>query len=1039
MSFLNELRDRRRRFLAGLEANREDIKLDIFKDFYPDKAHFIYELLQNAEDTGASEVSFLPSGECLVFEHDGRPFDEDDIRTITGIGVGTKSDNDDKIGRFGIGFKAVFVYTETPRIWSPTFAFEISDFVMPTELAPNPSIGNRTRFEFPFNSPKKTASDAFSEIRAGLEEISEATLLFLSHIEAIHWRVEGGTNASLLRVPHSEHHIETLKESEGKAIECSHFLRFTQAVEGLERQYVAVAFDLQALPNMSNFQTNKPLSEQFRIVPAVPGSVAVFFTATKETSGLRFHLHAPFVPELSRASIKDTPLNIPLFRQLAELSARSLFTIRDLGLLNADFLAALPNPHDDLPARYECIRETIVNAMNEQPLTPTYARFHAPAKHLLQAPAALKVLLADKDIEFLIGFEECSPAWAIAAMQSSNVDRFLSGLAINEWGIKDFLEVLEEDLDSSGRYDSESEDWIDGPDTGPIAWLQSKSDEWHQRLYALLYQHLEPEDEIYRLADLCIVRVSSGDYKLGSECFFPTEEIWEDSLFPRIAEGTYTSGRGKVEQSRARKFLEAVGVREVGEYEQVEAILAQRYTKDAKTPSRKIYEKDLGRFISLVQESPKTAAMFSNYWIFEREDGKWACPRQVYLDSPYLDTGLHAFFQPLIDNGHNGRPVALAKRYLKTRVALNPFAEFAKIVGAHTRLIIERQTTYYHRNSDQLRKDYRRYGVRWTHTGIDDDWNIADLELALENPSETLSRLIWTTMEKARENYLKACFRPNQQYTTREEPSSLVLALREVPWVPQEGKGFVRAAMASRGLLPDGFAFSPEWPWIKAIGFGEENARRVEERRRTQQIAKDLGFGDDEALEDAKRFAELAPDIRRRILEEHEASTDLPNNRPGDPKRRTDAVREQARDAPERITEERTRTVSINRDAVKREKTFPYLRGLYTNDDGETICQICKRALAFKLADGHYYVEAVEFLPALERHHYQNYLALCPNHAAMYMHANDSTSTMKEMFLGLDGSELEVVLAGEVVTVYFNSTHILDLQVVIDEEQTEEA
>ena len=43
MSFLDELRDKRRKFLDGLEANREDIKLDIFKDFYPDKAHFIYE------------------------------------------------------------------------------------------------------------------------------------------------------------------------------------------------------------------------------------------------------------------------------------------------------------------------------------------------------------------------------------------------------------------------------------------------------------------------------------------------------------------------------------------------------------------------------------------------------------------------------------------------------------------------------------------------------------------------------------------------------------------------------------------------------------------------------------------------------------------------------------------------------------------------------------------------------------------------------------------------------------------------------------
>ena len=45
----------------------------------------------------------------------------------------------------------------------------------------------------------------------------------------------------------------------------------------------------------------------------------------------------------------------------------------------------------------------------------------------------------------------------------------------------------------------------------------------------------------------------------------------------------------------------------------------------------------------------------------------------------------------------------------------------------------------------------------------------------------------------------------------------------------------------------------------------------------------------------------------------------------------------------------------------------------------------------------------------------------------------------KETFRALDGSELEVILAGEAATPYFNESHVLDLQVVIDEEETEEA
>ena len=93
---------------------------------------------------------------------------------------------------------------------------------------------------------------------------------------------------------------------------------------------------------------------------------------------------------------------------------------------------------------------------------------------------------------------------------------------------------------------------------------------------------------------------------------------------------------------------------------------------------------------------------------------------------------------------------------------------------------------------------------------------------------------------------------------------------------------------------------------------------------------------------------------------------------------------------------------------------------------------MCKKALPFKLADGNYYFEAVEFLQDLKKHHHQNYLTLCPNHAAMYMHANGSKGTMKDLFLGLNGNELEIVLADEGASIYFTRTHITDLRVVIE-------
>lgn len=88
-------------------------------------------------------------------------------------------------------------------------------------------------------------------------------------------------------------------------------------------------------------------------------------------------------------------------------------------------------------------------------------------------------------------------------------------------------------------------------------------------------------------------------------------------------------------------------------------------------------------------------------------------------------------------------------------------------------------------------------------------------------------------------------------------------------------------------------------------------------------------------------------------------------------------------------------------------------------------------ALPFKLSDGNYYFEAVEFLPGLKKRHYQNYLTLCPNHAAMFKYANGTTEEMKEFFLGMEANELDVVLAEGNATVYFTRTHIIDLNALI--------
>ena len=88
----------------------------ILVDQYSERTHFIYELLQNAEDALASNVWFRLYYDRLEFEHDGKKeFDENDIKGICGVSNNSKDPNVN-IGKFGIGFKSVFAYTSTPNV-----------------------------------------------------------------------------------------------------------------------------------------------------------------------------------------------------------------------------------------------------------------------------------------------------------------------------------------------------------------------------------------------------------------------------------------------------------------------------------------------------------------------------------------------------------------------------------------------------------------------------------------------------------------------------------------------------------------------------------------------------------------------------------------------------------------------------------------------------------------------------------------------------------------------------------------------------------
>ena len=107
-----------------------------------------------------------------------------DINAITSIANSNKTGP--SIGKFGVGFKAVFQYTQTPHIYDTNFMFKIERFIVPMML--NDDFPGRrldeTLFVFPFDHQERNADEAYRDISDKLRHLS-FPLLFLTNLNYI--------------------------------------------------------------------------------------------------------------------------------------------------------------------------------------------------------------------------------------------------------------------------------------------------------------------------------------------------------------------------------------------------------------------------------------------------------------------------------------------------------------------------------------------------------------------------------------------------------------------------------------------------------------------------------------------------------------------------------------------------------------------------------------------------------------------------------------------------------------------------------------
>jgi len=367
------------------KASMRGLKTSVVEK-YSDQAHFIYELIQNADDVGATEARFVLFKDRLVFIHNGsRHFnvsdldkeEEDtksgdlgDLNAITSIANSNKTAA--SIGKFGVGFKAVFQYTTTPYIYDPGIAFKIERFIVPVIIEDdcNLKAKDETAFIFPFNHPDRKADEAYEDISHKLQNLLFPTL-FLNNLKKISYQIDKKHGEYEKRVQETRTIDNTTAERlelvNGRDKDADKMWLFSRKTKENYKYSVGFVFDEEGKLKQTDYY-------------------AFCFFPTKKTTNLNFIINAPFLLTDSREGIKaNDKHNVRMIELLAELAANSFVYLRDIGLelgkmyIDDDILDYLPineelytpkNERDDIS--FKPFFEDIKNTFSTEVILPSF-------------------------------------------------------------------------------------------------------------------------------------------------------------------------------------------------------------------------------------------------------------------------------------------------------------------------------------------------------------------------------------------------------------------------------------------------------------------------------------------------------------------------------------------------------------------------------------------------------------------------------------------------------------------------------------------
>ena len=772
----------------------------LLTELYPDKAHFIYELLQNAEDQEATDVEFILYNDRLLFRHNGkkRDFILSDIDSITNIGNSTKSDDPTTIGQFGVGFKAVYAYTNTPEIHSGEYDFKIVEMLIPEDFGVEKRAKKGvTEFVFPFDNPNKKPDLAVTEISNTLKELNETAILFLQHIKNIQFTLPNGDQGKISF--HSD--VSGIKFIKAIDIGFNSHVERTLWAKFVSNASINTNGEVKRYPVSIAYKLLVDEDKKYVVDSGLVGKVCIYFP-TDQKSLLHFHINAPFASTVARDNIQYCQENDQLLDYLADLLISSIYDFKKYKMLNYSVYVAMPIQQDfDTQSRYKIFYDKVFDEFESSALFVDENGEYKKKSEIYSASTDVKKVLPLKYVEQYYG-----RMWIPAVQPAQRIERFFNQFHIETYTMESFLNELSKD-----------------PCCFDKLFQENANIDYMRHLYYMLSQVKDRESQYNYftrswsvgikkkevLHDVKFVLCKDGNlHSVSEELFFET--VYKPMY---IRNPLYVDlGKGNKERTEIlRDFFISLGVQDMTM--QLDTMSEIENTTDSDDVVLKLLE-----IIEYYKQKGEVDEFLESAFILGRRTDDNQLEKVKASECCWDDT-VYFFYEREINH------IVAEDCYQSLNSSeWQAFREiFVKLKGKFAPIIKPCDIDYQHPEYKTLNTSRERRNTRESS-----DYTITGLEKLNDIPRERRYKealLLWEIVVKDKNiKHHIATYKPNQSANLQELESRVAWYLRRIKWIPDRNGEFKRPCDIIADELCDEYEQpSPASVFLNNIGFGDKS------------------------------------------------------------------------------------------------------------------------------------------------------------------------------------------------------------------------